>query len=189
MTLSPRRSGPQEERAAETGESRSTPGASLALIVAVADNGTIGAGNRLPWRLPEDLRRFRTLTLGHAVIMGRKTWESLPHALPGRQNLVVSRQRHYVAQGAEVATSFEEALERAALPPPVFCIGGGELYRIALSRATRLYVTEVHQAYDGDTTFPAIDRTTWREVQRDTRPPPTEGAPAFSFVTYDRRLR
>ena len=161
----------------------------LALIAAVADNGVIGADNRLPWRLPADLRRFRELTLGHTVIMGRRTWESLPHALPGRQNIVVSRRRPYVADGVEVVASLDEALARASLPPPAYCIGGGELYREALSRATRLYVTEVHGTYEGDTTFPAIDRAEWRESARDAFAGDASGTPAYSFVTYDRQTK
>jgi hypothetical protein len=95
----------------------------LAVIAAVAANGVIGAGNRLPWRLPEDLRRFRALTTGHAVIMGRRTWESLPRPLPERQNIVVSRRRDYVAAGAEVVGSLDAALQLVRLPPPAFCIG------------------------------------------------------------------
>src|SRR6188472_2189541 len=104
----------------------------LALIVAVAANGVIGRDGKLPWRLPEDLRRFRTLTTGHAIIMGRRTWESLPHALPSRQNIVVTRQHAYRAAAATIASSLEEALSQVAYPPPAFVIGGGELYRAAL---------------------------------------------------------
>src|SRR5438045_809694 len=107
-------------------------GVSLALIAAVAQNGVIGADNRLPWRLPEDLRRFKALTIGHTVVMGRRTWESLPRALPDRQNVVITRQRGYAASGARVVDSLEQALAVATLPPPVCCIGGGEIYRLAL---------------------------------------------------------
>jgi len=117
--------------------------------------------------------------------MGRKTWESLTRPLPGRQNIVVSRRLGYAAQGAEVVGSLDEALARVTLPKPVFCIGGGELYRIALPYATRLYVTHVHREFTGDTTFPQIDPSAWREVDRESRPA-AEGAPAFTFVTYDR---
>src|SRR6516225_4982561 len=115
----------------------------IALIAAVAANGVIGVGNRLPWRLTDDLKRFRALTTGHAVIMGRKTWESLSRALPDRQNIVVTRQRGYAAAGADVAGSFDEALALVRLPEPVFCIGGGELFREAFGRAQRLYLTEI----------------------------------------------
>ena len=120
------------------------------LIAAVAANGTIGAGNRLPWRLDDDMKRFRALTAGHAVIMGRKTWESLPRALPERQNIVVTRQRGYIAAGAEIAGSFAAAVALVRMPKPVFCIGGGELYRAALPYATRLNLTEIARDFDGD---------------------------------------
>jgi hypothetical protein len=103
----------------------------LALIAAKARNGVIGADNRLPWRLPEDLRHFRALTLGHAVIMGRRTWESLRGALPGRQNIVVTRRADYVVDNVDTARSLEEALSRVDRPAPAFCIGGGQLYRAA----------------------------------------------------------
>src|SRR4051812_40445479 len=115
----------------------------LALIAAVARNGVIGADNRLPWRLPQDLRRFRALTMGHAVIMGRRTWESLPGPLQGRQNIVVSRRAGFVAQGAEAAPSVEAALARVTLPAPAYCIGGGELYRVAMPLASTIELTEI----------------------------------------------
>lgn len=161
----------------------------LVLIAAVAANGVIGAENRLPWRLAEDLRRFRALTTGHAVIMGRRTWESLPRALPGRQNIVVTRREGYSAPGAEVAPSLDDALARVRMPPPVFCIGGGELYRAALARATRLELTEIARNFEGDVRFPPIPRNEWREVRREEVPAaPGEGF-AYAFVTYDRVAR
>ncbi len=162
-------------------------GPEVALIAAVAANGVIGADNRLPWRLSEDLKRFRALTTGHAVIMGRKTWESLPHALPQRQNIVVTRQSGFIADGAEVAHSFAAALARVDLPPPVFCIGGGELYRAALPYATTLHLTEIARAFEGDARFPAIDRSIWRETSREDRPPAGAGGFAYSYVTYERK--
>src|SRR5215208_4607264 len=127
--MTPPWSGPPrtvENSAAKTSVTVATSAtADVALIAAVAANGVIGAHNRLPWRLSEDLKRFRALTTGHAVIMGRKTWESLPHALPQRQNIVVTRQAEFAAAGAEVAHSFAAALAQVELPAPVFCIGGG----------------------------------------------------------------
>ena len=156
----------------------------IALIAAVAANGVIGADNRLPWRLPEDLERFRALTLGHAVIMGRKTWESLPRALPGRQNIVVTRQRGYVAAGADAAPSFAAALECVRMPEPVFCIGGGEIYRMALARAGTLYLTEIDRDFEGDVTFPRLDRADWRETSRESHE--ADGL-RYDFVTYARR--
>jgi dihydrofolate reductase len=123
-----------QNRPGTSDESTSIAARSLALIAAVASNGVIGVDNRLPWRLPDDLKRFRALTVGHAVIMGRKTWESLSRALPERQNIVVTRQPGYAAIGADVAASLDDALAIVRLPAPVFCIGGGELFRDALAR-------------------------------------------------------
>ena len=159
----------------------------LALIAARARNGVIGAGNRLPWRLPEDLRHFRRLTLGHAVLMGRRTWESLRGALPERQNIVVTRRAGYSAPGAEVARSLEGALSRVDRPPPAFCIGGGELYRAALPLATVVYLTEIEHDFEGDTLFPTLDRAIWREASRERHARGTPEGYDFAFVTYVRR--
>ena len=158
----------------------------IALIAAVAANGVIGVGNRLPWRLPEDLKRFRALTTGHAVIMGRKTWESLSGALPGRQNIVVTRQRSYVAAGADVAASFDEALALVHLPEPVFCIGGGELFREAFARAQRLYLTEIDRDFDGDAWFPAWRADHWKEIDREVRRSGEPGGFDYAYSTYER---
>jgi dihydrofolate reductase len=161
-------------------------GSRLALIAAVASNGVIGDGNRLPWRVVEDLKRFRALTTGHAVIMGRRTWESIGRPLPGRQNIVVTRQPDYRAPGAETAPSLEAAIALVRLPAPAFCIGGGLLYRAALPHATTLYLTEIGREYRGDATFPAFDRSDWRETAREpgVRAGPEE--PDYAFVTYER---
>lgn len=185
---------PQRPLPAPPGRNAFTAGAAshadgtlqLELIAAVAANGVIGAENRLPWQLPEDLRRFRALTLGHAVIMGRKTWESLPRALAGRQNIVVTRQRDFAARDAEVAGSLDAALARVRLPPPVFCIGGGELYRAALPRATIVHLTEIARDFPGDTRFPVLPRDQWREAAREARPAASPGGFAYAFVTYER---
>ena len=158
----------------------------LAVVLAVARNGTIGAQGALPWRLPEDLRRFRQLTTGHSIVMGRKTWTSLPHALPGRQNIVVTRDRGFNAEGADVVHSLDAALACAKLPPPVFCIGGAELYRAALPRADVLYLTEIDRDFEGDVRLPPLDRNRWQEVEREPRR--SEGVEGFdyAFVTYRR---
>jgi len=158
----------------------------LAVIAAVASNGVIGAGNRLPWRIAEDLRRCRALTTGHAVIMGRKTWESLPHALPGRQNIVVTRQQGYTAPGAEIAGSLDEALALVRLPEPAFCIGGGELYRVALPRATTLHLTEIARDFDGDALFPPIAALDWRQTAREAHRSEGPDGFAYAYVTYER---
>jgi len=169
------------------------PGAPAAteveLIAAVAANRVIGAGNRLPWRIADDLRRFRAITLGHAVIMGRKTWESLPRALAGRQNIVVSRQPGFVAAGAEVAGSFDAALALVRLPPPVFCIGGSELYRAVLPRARRLHLTEIARAFEGDAHFPDFARADWRETGREPHRADGPDGFGYAYVTYERAAR
>jgi dihydrofolate reductase len=158
----------------------------LALVAAVARNGVIGAKNALPWRLPDDLRHFRALTTGHAIVMGRRTWESIGRALPGRQNLVVSARPGYRADGAEVAPTLESALARVALPPPAFCIGGGELYRAALPLAETLHLTEIDRDFDGDARFPPFDRASWRETERIPGRLDGPDGFAYAFVTYRR---
>ncbi|MER5782124.1 dihydrofolate reductase [Streptomyces mobaraensis] len=140
---------------------------SVGLIWAQARDGVIGAGNAIPWHLPEDLAHFKAVTLGHPVVMGRRTWDSLPprfRPLPGRRNIVVTRDPDWAAEGAERAGSVAEALRRAAsgprdasAPAEVWVIGGGEIYRAALEHATALAVTEVDTAVDGDTYAPAVD--------------------------------
>ncbi|MCX7962780.1 MAG: dihydrofolate reductase [Burkholderiales bacterium] len=159
-------------------------GPRIYLVAAVAANGVIGAGGRVPWHLPEDLKHFKSLTLGHPVIMGRRTWESLGRALPGRENIVVTRRPGYEAPGASVAASLEAAIALCAGEPVVFVIGGAELYAAALPIADGLVLTEIHRDYDGDVRFPAWDRARWRETQRK----PHVGADGvrFDFVLYER---
>ena len=162
------------------------PKPSLTLIAAVAKNGVIGTDNRLPWHLPADLKHFKALTTGRTVIMGRKTWESLPELfrpLPGRQNIVVTRNAGYRAAGAVVATSLPAALA-ATTGEEAFVIGGAELYKAALSLARRLQLTEIDAAFDGDTLFPAIDPREWREAAREAHR--DEPGLRYAFVTYER---
>jgi len=155
------------------------------LVAAVAANGVIGAGGKLPWRLPEDLRHFKALTLGHPVIMGRKTWESLAlRPLPGRENIVVTRSPGYDAPGAHVAASLEAALAFCAGEPVAYVIGGGALYEAALPLADGLVLTEIGRDYAGDAQFPPFDRSAWRETQR--KPQTGEGGLRFDFVLYER---
>ena len=153
------------------------------LVAAVASNGIIGKDGGMPWRLPEDLKHFKNLTLGHPVIMGRKTWESLGKALPGRENIVVTRQAGYEAQGAAVASSLDAALALCAGEPVAFVIGGGEIYKAALPLASGLVLTEIHKDYAGDARFPGYDRSKWRETQREAH---TAGdGMRFDFVLYE----
>jgi dihydrofolate reductase len=158
----------------------------LALIAAVAQNGVIGVDNRLPWRLPDDMRRFRALTTGHSIIMGRKTWESIGRPLPDRQNIVVTRQRDFQAPGSNVVASLEAALAAVIMPEPVFVIGGEALYREALPLASRLYLTEIHQDFLGDAHFPGYARSAWRETMRESRRAESPGGFGFAFTAYER---
>jgi len=161
----------------------------LALIAAVASNGVIGRSGALPWRLPDDLRHFRALTTGHAVIMGRRTWDSLGRALPQRQNIVVSRQSGLKAEGAIVVASLTDALASVQLPEPAFCIGGAELYRLALPIAQTAYITEIAQDFEGDATFAPLDRARWGETARERHRLDAPDGFDYDYVTYQRRGR
>jgi len=160
----------------------------LAVIAAVAENGVIGRENGLPWRLPEDLRHFKRITMGKPVIMGRRTWDSIGRPLPGRTNIVISRNPDCVVEGILVVASLEEALARAGRiaaadgVEEAVVIGGAEIYRAAIPRADRLYITEVHVSVEGDTRLPAIDWRQWREVSREYH----TGELDYSFVRYER---
>lgn len=157
----------------------------LALIAAVAANGVIGSSNALPWRLPEDLKRFRALTLGHPVIMGRKTFESIGRPLPGRRNIVVTRNADFAAAGCETAASLEAALAACAdAEGEVFVIGGAQIYAAALPLAQRLYLTEIRRPFAGDARLPDIDWADWQESVRE-RQRTAEGL-EYDFAVYDR---
>lgn len=158
-------------------------GPKVYLVAAVAANGVIGRDGQLPWQLPEDLKHFKRLTLGHAIIMGRRTWESLGRALPDRENIVVTRQAGYEAPGAAVASSLDAALALCADDPVAFVIGGERLFAESLPIAAGLVLTEIHRDYDGDTRFPPYDRARWRETQRE-RHTATDGT-KFDFVLYE----
>jgi len=154
----------------------------LSMVVAVGDNGAIGKDGKVPWRIPEDLKHFKSVTMGHAIIMGRKTWDEVGKPLPGRRNLVVTRNVGLVLEGAEVFTTLESAIAAArTTDSEPFVIGGSVLYALALPLATRIHLTEVHRSVDADTFFPPFDRSAWREVER--RPAETEGV---EFVTLER---
>jgi dihydrofolate reductase len=155
----------------------------IVLVVAAADNGVIGADGRIPWHISDDLRRFKALTLGRTVVMGRKTWDSLPRRpLPGRGNVVVTRDAAWKADGAIAAASPDAALAAAA-SGDVMVIGGAEIYRALLPRATRIELTEVHGDFPGDAVF-EFDRTGWREAARTDHATP-DGL-AYSYVTLER---
>lgn len=156
----------------------------IVLIAAIAANGVIGADNTLPWRIADDLKRFKALTLGHPIIMGRKTWESLGRALPGRHNLVITRNPDYCAQGATVVTSVAAAIDACASEKTAFVIGGAEIYAQTLPLAQRMEITEIHATVAGDAYFPEFSRTDWSEMTRDPHVSP-DGL-AYDFVSYQR---
>ncbi|MBS1130255.1 MAG: dihydrofolate reductase [Proteobacteria bacterium] len=160
----------------------------IILIAAVAKNRVIGKDNTLIWNLPEDMAHFKALTAGQTVVMGRKTWESLPprfRPLPGRRNVVISRQADYAAPGAEVANSLENALQLASTAESVFIIGGEQIYKQAMAVADRLEITDVDLEPAGDAWFPEIAATDWSVTQKNT--PPSQSGTGFSFVTYRRK--
>ena len=154
------------------------------LVAAVARNGVIGAHGKLPWHLPEDLQHFKKLTLGHPVIMGRRTWASLGKPLPGRENIVITRQPGFAAPGANVAASLEGAIALCTGEGLAFVIGGAEIYAAALPLADGLVLTEIDGDYEGDTRFPDWDRKAWRVSQKETHTS-KEGV-RFDFVLYER---
>jgi dihydrofolate reductase len=165
----------------------------LSLIVAVADNGVIGIDNRLPWHLPAELKYFKAVTLGKPLVMGRKTWDSLGRPLPGRLNLVVSRQTDLHAEGAEVRASLAAAVERAAAwaqereASEIMLIGGAQLFAEALPVAQRLYLTRVALAPEGDVFFPDWQESDWQLVSR-LEHPAEEDRPAYSCEVWERRV-
>lgn len=159
----------------------------ISLIVARARNGVIGRDGTLPWRLPEDLAFFKRTTMGHPILMGRRTWESIGRPLPGRRHIVVSRNAGFVARSADVVPSLDAALALCAQAAEVFVIGGAQLYRAALPQAQRLIVTEIDADFEGDVHFPPIDRTQWSEAAREHLPPTKARPFGVDFVTYLRQ--
>ena len=156
------------------------------LVVAMARNGVIGRSNKLPWHLPADLAHFKRTTMGAPVIMGRRTWESIGRALPGRLNIVVSSRPDYAAPGALVVPSLERAWTAAGYVPEAFVIGGEHLYAQALPSARRIYLTEIDADIDGDTCFPAFDRRAWRETLVGSHAPDERNAFPMRFLLLER---
>jgi dihydrofolate reductase len=154
------------------------------LVAAVAANGIIGARGKLPWHIPEELKHFKKLTLGHPIIMGRRTWESLKGPLPGRENIVVTRTLGYEAKGAAVANSLEAALALCADEPVAYVIGGTQLFEESLPIAAGMVLTEIQRDYEGDTWFPKWDRAQWQESQREAHT--AADGTRFDFVLYER---
>ena len=162
----------------------------IALIVAVAENGVIGRDGKLPWRIPADMKWFRERTAGRPLIMGRKTWESFPkRPLPGRTNIVITRDAGYKADGAVVVPSFEAALEaaRREKPEEIMVIGGAEIYRAAMPFARRVYLTRVHGAFEGDTNLAIVDSAQWNVTEVGEYPSSAERPVGYSFFILDKK--
>lgn len=159
----------------------------ISVIVAVAQNGVIGADNKLIWHIPEDLKRFKAITSGHPVVMGRKTFESLGRPLPNRTNVVVTRNPHYFAEGVTIADSLGEAIGMFPNSEEVFIIGGAEVYRQAMDIADRFYLTEVYADYEGDTHYPEWNRDEWELVSEEHHERGEKYPYPFAFLNYARK--
>ena len=158
----------------------------VSLIAALAENRVIGKGGKLPWRLPDDTRHFKRLTVDHTVIMGRKTFEEIRHPLANRRNVVITRNPDFRPPGVTVVPNLDEALALGATEREVFVVGGAEIYRLALARADRLYLTVVHADVEGDTFFPPFDRSDWVLEEEILHPTDANHAYPFTFRTYSR---
>jgi len=158
----------------------------LSLIAAADENNCIGGGNRLLWHLPDDLKRFRALTTGKAVIMGRRTFDSIGHALPDRRNIVITRRSDWHRDDVEIVYSFESAIEAVRGEPEAFLIGGGSIYKEGMDYARHIYLTRVHAAFKGDTFFPEIDLNLWHEVKREGHAVDEKHDHAFTYIDYER---
>jgi len=159
----------------------------ISLIAAMAENGTIGRDNTLPWRLPEDLKRFKSLTMGKLLLMGRKTYESIGRPLPGRTSIVLTRDRNWKAEGVVIVGSLGQALSYARDAEELVAIGGAEIYRLLMPFARRIHLTLVHAEIPGDTFFPDFDPTQWADVECHSHPADERNAYPFTFVTLERK--
>jgi dihydrofolate reductase len=169
--------------------SAAVPENRITLIVAVADNGVIGRENALPWHLPEDLKRFKRLTMGKPIVMGRKTFESIGKPLPGRQNIVLTRDASYRRDGVTVCNTLEATLAAVSGAEEVMVIGGADLFRLFLPGAGRVHLTRVHAQIAGDVHWNELDPRAWRLVERQDFPPDDRHAHAMSFEVWERRGR
>jgi dihydrofolate reductase len=155
-------------------------------VVAIAENRAIGKDNELLWHLPKDLKHFKEITKGHTIIMGRKTFDSIGKPLPHRRNIVITRSKDLEIEGAEVANAVEEALALCMDENEVFIVGGADIYKLAMPSTDRIYLTTVHESYEGDAYFPEIDYTIWKEVASERHEPDEKHAVAFTFSTLER---
>ncbi|NDW12086.1 dihydrofolate reductase [Bacteroides sp. 214] len=160
---------------------------SIAIIVAASENNVIGSDNQMPWRLSNDLKRFKELTMGGAVIMGRKTYDSIGRPLPGRKNIVLTNSNSFAPADVTVVHSVEEALREAATAEKVFVMGGGEIYRLFWSVASKIYFTRVHAHLEGDTYIPAITKEEWQQESNESFPADEKNSYPYSYETYHRK--
>jgi dihydrofolate reductase len=157
----------------------------ISIVVAIATNNAIGKDNQLLWRLPNDLKHFKEITSGHTIIMGRKTYDSVGKPLPNRRNIIITRQNITIA-GCEVVNSLDAALALCANEPEVFIVGGAEIYKQAMKVTDRIYLTIVHQNFDGDTYFPEIKKDEWKETDREDHQTDEKHQFSYSFITLER---
>jgi dihydrofolate reductase len=163
-------------------------GVVISIIAAISTNNVIGRDGDLPWRMPTDLKRFKRLTMGHHLVVGRKTWNEVGRPLPGRIMVVITRDPGFVAEGATVVHSLDEALEVARDDAEIFIAGGGEIYRQALAVADRMYLTRIHAIIEGDTRFPDFDESAWILVEREDHLADESNPYPFSFLTYQKEM-
>ena len=182
-------SGEEKAGEAQRGSPVTSHGSRLSLIVAVAKNGVIGADNRIPWHLPAELKIFKAATMGHPIIMGRRTWESINRLLPGRTTVIVTRQPDYEVPGAVVAHSLEAAIAACKGADEIFVIGGADLFRLALPRADRLHYSVVEIEPEGDTVMPGIEWSEWRAVSSTAFAPDEHNPLPFRYSVYERSIR
>jgi dihydrofolate reductase len=157
----------------------------ISIIAAVADNNVIGGNNKLLWHLPADLKRFKQLTLGHPVIMGRKTFESIGKPLPGRENVVITRNPDFKAEGITIVRSLDEVLKKFS-GQDVFIIGGAEIYAQSMSLADKIFLTRIYQLFEGDSFFPAIDERIWKVKREEMHEPDEKNPYRYAFIDYER---
>ncbi|HXH18768.1 MAG TPA: dihydrofolate reductase [Chitinophagales bacterium] len=160
----------------------------VSIIAAASENNVIGKDNQIPWRLPADMRYFKSMTKGHVVVMGRKTFESLGKPLAGRVNIVITRKKDFHPEGVIVAPDIHQAMEKARQfsGKEIFIIGGGEIYRQSLHLADRIYLTRIHRHFDGDTFFPDLPPGKWKIISEESHQPDEKNPHSYSFITYRR---
>lgn len=158
----------------------------ISAIVAMSENRVIGRNNQLPWHLPADLRHFKQITMGHPIVMGRKTYASIGRALPGRRNVIISHNANFQAQGCEVFNSIDDALFALKDAKEIFVIGGAQLFEKILPSVKRLYLTVIHADISGDVFFPVLDSSQWKEIAREDHLADGDNEYAYSFITLDK---